>query len=87
MTKANQTPEELAAVKAAAEEKAKADAAAKANAKANAGKNVTVTFTKPHSRYSRGDVAGFPADHAKHLVEGIKVAVSGSKLSSDKTGE
>lgn len=82
MTKANQTPEELAAAKAAAEAKAaeeKAAAEAKA-AQAVANKNVTVTFTKPHSRYSRGDIAGFPADRAKHLVEGVKVAVMGDKL-------
>ncbi len=83
MSKANQTPEELAA-KAAAEAKAieeKLAAEAKA-APAAATKNVVVTFTKPHSRYSRGDVAGFPADRAKHLVEGVKVAVIGSKLPS-----
>lgn len=77
MTKANQTAEQLAAAKAA-EEKAAAEAAAKAAST----KNVVVTFTKPHSRYSRGDVAGFPADRAKHLVEGVKVAVMGSKLPS-----
>ena len=86
MTKANQTAEQLAAAKAA-EEKAAAEAAAKAEAEAKAAqadstKNVVVTFTKPHSRYSRGDVAGFPADRAKHLVEGVKVAVMGSKLPS-----
>ena len=85
MTKANQTAERLAAAKAA-EEKAAAEAAAKAEAEAKgqaaSTKNVVVTFTKPHSRYSRGDVAGFPADRAKHLVEGVKVAVMGSKLPS-----
>ena len=90
MSKANPTPEELAA-KAAAEAKAieeklaaeaKAAAEAAAAAKAASTKNVVVTFTKPHSRYSRGDVAGFPADRAKHLVEGVKVAVMGSKLPS-----
>ena len=88
MSKANPTPEELAAKAAAdakaAEDKAAADAAAKAAeaAKASANKNVVVTFTKPHSRYSRGDVAGFPVDRAKHLVDGVKVAVMGSKLPS-----
>ena len=85
MTKANQTAEQLAAAKAA-EEKAAAEAAAKAEAEAKgqaaSTKNVVVTFTKPHSRYSRGDVAGFPVDRAKHLVEGVKVAVMGSKLPS-----
>ncbi len=85
MSKANPTPEQLAAAKAA-EEKAAAEAAAKAEAEAKgqaaSTKNVVVTFTKPHSRYSRGDVAGFPADRAKHLVEGVKVAVIGSKLPS-----
>lgn len=85
MSKTNPTPEELAA-KAAAEAKAieeklaaEAAAAAKA-AQAAATKNVTVTFTKPHGRYSRNDIAGFPADRAKHLVEGVKVAVMGDKL-------
>ena len=77
-------PEDQAAAKAAAEAKAKADAEAAAKAPAAANKNVTVTFTKPHSRYSRGDVAGFPADRAKHLVEGIKVAVNGDKLPAAK---
>lgn len=43
-------------------------------------KNVTVTFTKPWGRYSRGDVAGFPQDQVTKLVEGIKVAVLGSEL-------
>ena len=83
MTKANQTAEQLAAAKAT-EEKAAAEAAAKAEAEAKgqaaSTKNVVVTFTKPHSRYSRGDIAGFPADRAKHLVEGVKVAVMGDKL-------
>lgn len=78
-------PEDQAAAKAAAEAKAKADAEAAAKAQATATKNVTVTFTKPHSRYSRGDIAGFPADRAKHLVEGIKVAVMGDKLPAAKT--
>lgn len=73
--KKTQTPEELAAAEAAA----KAEAEAKAK-EAAAGKNVSVTFTKPWSRYSRGDIAGFPADRAKQLVEGVKVAVSGTKL-------
>tara|TARA_Y100000034_G_scaffold130661_1_gene189606 strand:+ start:4713 stop:4967 length:255 start_codon:yes stop_codon:yes gene_type:complete len=77
-------PEDQAAAKAAAEAKAKADAEAAAKAQATANKNVTVTFTKPHSRYSRGDVAGFPEDRAKHLVEGIKVAVKGDKLPAAK---
>lgn len=77
MTKANQTAEQLAAAKAAEEK-----AAAEAKGQAASTKNVVVTFTKPHSRYSRGDVAGFPADRAKHLVEGVKVAVMGSKLPS-----
>lgn len=43
-------------------------------------KNVTVTFTKPWGRYSRGDVAGFPQKQATKLVDGIKVAVSGTGL-------
>ena len=79
-------PEDQAAAKAAAEAKAKndAEAAAAKAAQAAANKNVTVTFTKPHSRYSRGDIAGFPADRAKHLVEGIKVAVKGDKQPAAK---
>lgn len=48
---------------------------------------VTITFTKPFSRYSRGDIAGFPADRAKHLVEGVKVAVMGDKLPEPKKAE
>ncbi|MET4163731.1 hypothetical protein ABIE61_003597 [Marinobacterium sp. MBR-111] len=48
---------------------------------------VTITFTKPFNRYSRGDIAGFPADRAKHLVEGVKVAVMGDKLPQPKAAE
>jgi len=48
---------------------------------------VTITFTKPFNRYSRGDIAGFPADRAKHLVEGVKVAVMGDKLPEPKKAE
>lgn len=64
MSEKQPTPEELAAAKKSATDT----------------KNVTITFTKPWNRYSRGDVAGFPADRAKQLVEGVKVAVNGSKL-------
>lgn len=49
-------------------------------------KNVTVTFTKPWGRYSRGDVAGFPNEQATKLVEGIKVAVLGAGI-SEKAAE
>ena len=48
---------------------------------------VTITFSKPFNRYSRGDIAGFPADRAKHLVEGVKVAVMGDKLPEPKKAE
>lgn len=40
---------------------------------------VVITFTKPYSRYSRGDVAGFSAADAERMVAG-RVAVKGSKL-------
>lgn len=40
---------------------------------------MTITFVKPHGRYSRGDVAGFEADQAKRLVK-MNVAVEGDKL-------
>lgn len=39
---------------------------------------VVITFTKPWSRYSRGDIAGFSAEEAERLVKG-KVAVKGNK--------
>lgn len=48
---------------------------------------VVVTFLKPFSRYSRGDIAGFPPERAKHLVEGVKVAVEGDKLPEPKKAE
>lgn len=47
---------------------------------------VVITFIKPFSRYSRGDIAGFPLERAKHLVEGVKVAVEGDKLPEPKKG-
>lgn len=53
--------------------------------KTQAGK-VTVTFLKPWSRYTRGDVAGFSAGEAERLVKG-KVAVKGSKLPAQKAGQ
>lgn len=56
-------------------------------ADAASAKNVTVTFLKPHSRYSRGDVAGFPEDRVKHLVDVIKVAVRGAELPKETTKE
>jgi hypothetical protein len=49
-------------------------------------KNITVTFTKPWGRYSRGDVAGFPQDQATKLTDGIKVAVAGA-VSDEKSEE
>jgi len=61
--------------------------AKKTEAAAAADKNVTVTFLKPHSRYSRGDIAGFPEDRVKHLVEGIKVAVRGAELPTESEKE
>lgn len=47
---------------------------------------VVITFTKPWSRYSRGDVAGFSADEAERLVKG-KVAVKGTKLPASKADQ
>ena len=47
---------------------------------------VLITFTKPWSRYSRGDVAGFSAEEAERLVKG-KVAVKGTKLPASKADQ
>lgn len=71
------TPEQKAAQEA--EENEKREAALKANRK----DSVVITFVKPFSRYSRGDVAGFEAVEAERLVKG-RVAVKGSKLPAKK---
>ena len=42
-------------------------------------KPVTVTFVKSHSRYVKGDVAGFGADIAQKLID-RKVAIKGAEL-------
>jgi putative sterol carrier protein len=47
---------------------------------------VLVAFTKPWSRYSRGDIAGFSAEEAERLVKG-KVAVKGTKLPATKADQ
>ncbi|MCK7547188.1 hypothetical protein ACFQGA_09545 [Marinobacter koreensis] len=47
---------------------------------------VVITFTKPWSRYSRGDVAGFSAKEAERLIKG-KVAVKGTKLPAAKADQ
>ena len=47
---------------------------------------VLITFTKPWSRYSRGDIAGFSAEEAERLVKG-KVAVKGTKLPATKADQ
>lgn len=52
-------------------------------AEAQASDQVVVTFVKPYSRYSRGDIAGFEAAEAERLVKG-RVAVKGSKLPAKK---
>lgn len=71
------TPEEKAAEEA--QEQAKLEAARKASRK----DHVVITFVKPYSRYSRGDIAGFEAAEAERLVKG-RVAVKGSKLPAKK---
>lgn len=38
-------------------------------------KLVSVLFTKPHGRYSKGDLAGFDAATAEKLKTKLKVAV------------
>ena len=62
-----------------AEQTKKAEAAPKTD-------KVVVTFVKPWSRYSRGDVAGFSADEAERLING-KGAVKGTKLPAAKTDQ
>ena len=85
--KAKQEAEEKARLEA--EEKAKQEAGEKArleaenNAKAKSSESVVVTFVKPYSRYSRGDIAGFEAKEAERLVKG-RVAVKGTKLPAKK---
>lgn len=66
-------------------EPTKKDEAAKDQAAPKTDKTV-ITFTKPWSRYSRGDVAGFSADEAERLVKG-KVAVKGTKLPANKADQ
>jgi hypothetical protein len=77
--KAAQEAEELARQEAEEKARLEADQRAQANAK----ETVVVTFVKPYSRYSRGDVAGFAAAEAERLVKG-RVAVKGSKLPAKK---
>lgn len=48
--------------------------------------SVLVTFVKPFSRYSRGDIAGFEAKEAERLVKG-RVAVKGTKLPAKKADQ
>jgi len=77
--KAAQEAEEQAAREA--EEQARLEA--EQNAQAKSTKSVVVTFVKPYSRYSRGDIAGFEAKEAERLVKG-RVAVRGTKLPAKK---
>lgn len=72
---------ELTAEQKAAQEAE--DAQREAAKKANRKDHVVVTFVKPYSRYSRGDVAGFEPAEAERLVKG-RVAVNGSKLPAKK---
>jgi hypothetical protein len=84
------TPEQKAAQEAEeqarleAEEKARLEAEKQASTKAV--NSTVVTFLKPYSRYSRGDIAGFTADEAERLVKG-KVAVKGTKLPAKKADQ
>lgn len=50
-------------------------------------KLVSVQFTKPYGRYSKGDVAGFPEEQATKLKEKLKVAIdpSTAKKAADET--
>lgn len=76
------TPEQKAAQEA--EEQARLEAEKKAGAKA--ANSAVVTFVKPYSRYSRGDIAGFTAEEAERLVKG-RVAVKGTKLPAQKADQ
>ncbi|GAA3555825.1 hypothetical protein [Marinobacter xestospongiae] len=49
------------------------------NQKGQPAKRKVVTFLRPFSRYTRGDVAGFEPDEVDRLVK-KKVAVEGDKL-------
>lgn len=87
--KAAQEAEEKARLEA--EEKAKQEAEEKARLEAQqhstkAQDRVVVTFVKPYSRYSRGDIAGFTAAEAERLVKG-RVAVKGTKLPAKKADQ
>lgn len=79
---ASQEAEEQARLEA--EEKARLEAEKKAGAKA--ANSTVVTFVKPYSRYSRGDIAGFTEDEAARLVKG-RVAVRGTKLPAKKADQ
>lgn len=84
------TPEQKAAQEAEeqarleAEEKARLEAEKEAGTKA--ANSTVVTFVKPYSRYSRGDIAGFTAAEAERLVKG-RVAVKGTKLPAKKADQ
>lgn len=64
-------------------EQTKKDEAAKAASKND---KVVITFIKPWSRYSRGDIAGFKDEEAERLVKG-GVAVKGTKLPAAKADQ
>jgi len=64
-------------------EQTKKDESAKAVQK---DESVVITFTKPWSRYSRGDIAGFKPEEAERLVKG-GVAVKGTKLPAAKADQ
>lgn len=79
------TSKELTAEEKAAQD-AEEQARLEAEQKAKSKDSVVVTFVKPYSRYSRGDVAGFTVKEAERLVKG-KVAVNGSKLPASKADQ
>lgn len=76
------TPEQKAAQEA--EEQARLEAENQADSKTSS--STVVTFVKPYSRYSRGDIAGFTAAEAERLVKG-RVAVKGTKLPAKKADQ
>lgn len=67
-----------------AEEKARLEAEKQAGTKAT--NSTVVTFVRPYSRYSRGDIAGFTEAEAARLVKG-RVAVRGTKLPAKKADQ
>ncbi|HET8799629.1 MAG TPA: hypothetical protein VFN01_00460 [Marinobacter sp.] len=84
------SPEQKAAQEAEQKAKQEAEEKARLEAEQRAGtttsNRVAVTFVKPYSRYSRGDIAGFTTAEAERLVKG-RVAVRGTKLPAKKADQ